>query len=423
MILPAAPDHRRRTAVRLRRCVRVVRLALVLALLASVLPSPSALSQIGPGASLTVLRGQVSVSRPDGTAVFPAGTGLTLAVGDIVGTLERTLAIVTFFSGSEIELGSNTTIVIRRLDRDLLDQAHITVEHVSGAGIIRVPPEGPPGATIRMLGQDTVAVVSAGEVGHGVDPTSNNVTVACVDDAWQCRPDGVAFPNEQAFLPGPVVMVLTGKGDLISMRVPPGASVWDLLSEGAGLGVEDGTDDVHGTIRSSRASQEDDDEAPRPSDLNPTPTPSGTVTPTPTGTITPTLTVTPTTTASATATLTPTATPTLTPTPTPTPTPPTGIPGAACGDPQADTGVAGIFNIVHSLGINAGVIHIEWDAFLAADQFEIFYDGIELFDSGLVADEGQADVRFGPGASTFVVVRVTTGPGSTMWTYTIDCIP
>ena len=30
-----------------------------------------------------------------------AGTGLTLAVGDIVGTLERTRAIVTFFTGSE----------------------------------------------------------------------------------------------------------------------------------------------------------------------------------------------------------------------------------------------------------------------------------------------------------------------------------
>src|SRR4051794_8963218 len=98
------------------------RFALVLLLLAAVLPISLVFSQVGPGASLTVVRGSVAVSRPDGTAIYPAGTGLTLAVGDTVGTLERTRAIVTFFSGSEVELGSNTTIIIRQLDRDLLDQ-------------------------------------------------------------------------------------------------------------------------------------------------------------------------------------------------------------------------------------------------------------------------------------------------------------
>src|SRR5262245_23001698 len=97
-----------------RRCAAIVpRLAIVLALPALWLPSPTGHSQVSPGATLTVLRGLVAVSRPDGTAVFPAGTGLTLAIGDIVGTLERTSAIITFFSGSEVQLGSNTTMVIR----------------------------------------------------------------------------------------------------------------------------------------------------------------------------------------------------------------------------------------------------------------------------------------------------------------------
>src|SRR5688572_13099494 len=109
-----------------------LRLVLGLLLLLTVLPSPEAWSQVRPGASLTVVRGSVAVKRPDGTAIYPAGTGLTLALGDIVGTLERTHAIVTFFSGSEIELGSNTTIVIRRLDRDLLEEAQIGVENVIG---------------------------------------------------------------------------------------------------------------------------------------------------------------------------------------------------------------------------------------------------------------------------------------------------
>src|SRR6188508_474763 len=79
-----------------------LRLAIVLALLPTALSAPTVLSQVRPGASLTVVRGSVSVTRPDGTAIYPAGTGLTLAIGDIVGTLERTQAIVTFFSGSEV---------------------------------------------------------------------------------------------------------------------------------------------------------------------------------------------------------------------------------------------------------------------------------------------------------------------------------
>src|SRR6478735_5728582 len=106
-------------ALRRRRTAAWTRFLIGLALLLALLPSPSAWSQVGPGASLTVVRGSVAVKRPDGTAIYPAGTGLTLALGDVVGTLERTRAIVTFFSGTEIELGSNTTIVIRRLDRDL----------------------------------------------------------------------------------------------------------------------------------------------------------------------------------------------------------------------------------------------------------------------------------------------------------------
>src|SRR6266536_1130213 len=171
-----APGDRRR----FRALTIALRIGLAVLLLAAVVPSSLVLCQVGPGASLTVIRGSVAVSRPDGTAIFPAGTGLTLAVGDVVGTIERTRAIVTFFSGSEIELGSNTTIVIRRLDRDLLDDARVTVENLTGLSVIRVPAGAPTESAIRVINGDTVAVIRSGEVGHGVDPDSNNVTVACV---------------------------------------------------------------------------------------------------------------------------------------------------------------------------------------------------------------------------------------------------
>src|SRR3954447_3101468 len=211
-----------------------LRIALGLALLVAALPSSLVLSQVTPGASLTVVRGSVAVSRPDGTAVYPAGTGLTLAVGDTVGTLERTRAIVTFFIGNEIELGSNTTITIRQLDRNLLDQTNITIQQVSGLSVTRMDPSGNPDSSIRVISADTVAVQHAGEVGHAVDPSSNNITAVCF---LRCGPDSLAFPSETMFARASVLRPLTGRGDLIDERFPAGASVWDVMSDAASLGV------------------------------------------------------------------------------------------------------------------------------------------------------------------------------------------
>ncbi|MCC7370317.1 MAG: hypothetical protein IT306_17970 [Chloroflexi bacterium] len=348
-----------------------VRLLLALALLSVVLPSTNVFSQVGPGASLTVVRGSVSVTRPDGTAIYPAGTGLTLALGDVVGTLERTRAIVTFFSGSEVELGSNTTIVIRRLDRDLLDSANVTVEHLTGMSVIRINN----GQPVRVLSDDTVAVVYRGEAGHGVDPTTNNITVACVDGGSKCSPSGVAFPAETAFLPGAVARVITGRGDRIDFRGAPGSSVWDILAEGGGLGQSEGTSTTR--IKSGR-NQGDDDEAQKP---------QGTPTPT-----------------SAPA----------------TPTPPAGTPGPACNTAVATGGTN--LTTVHNLGRSSGTLHIDWDSFPAADQYQIFYEGVEILNTGLVSNSGSANVPFA-GTSTFIQVTVTTGPGSNQWTYTIACLP
>jgi hypothetical protein len=365
-----------------------------LLLLATMLPSPDALSQVNPGASLTVVRGMVAVTRPDGTAVFPAGTGLTLALGDIVGTLDRTRAIVTFFSGSEIELGSNTSIVIRRLDRDLLDDAQVTVENISGLTVIRVTPGSPVTSAVRVVSGDTVAVVHSGEVGHGVNPDTNNVTVACVDGSFRCTPDGVAFPNETAFLVGQLSRTKTGRGDLIDQRVPSGTSVWDALADGGVLGQQEGSSSHHGK------EQADDDTPNNSAGLEATATPT------------------------LTRTLIPTTTATVTPTPTATgtATPPGGTPGPPCGVQRNDAGGSGDFTTVHSVGRTSGTIPFSWDAFNAADDFQVFYQGTLLFDTGLVQFTGSHAVPFGPGASTFITVVVHTGPGSTMWNYTVGCV-
>jgi hypothetical protein len=409
---------------------------LALALLLTIVPMPAALSQVGPGASLTVLRGSVAVSRPDGTAVYPAGTGLTLAVGDMVGTLDRTRALVTFFTGSEVELGSNTTIVIRRLDRDLLDEARVTIENVSGMTVIRVPQEGPPESAVRILSGDTVARVLSGEAGHGVDPTTNNITVACVDGQFRCRGDGVSFPYDSAFLSGAMSRTRTGKGDVVDTKIPAGASIWDVLSDGASVGSD--SDDTATNASSPNPSSShanalrsrSEADTPNASQAAATPTSTATVTPTVTGTATgtasPTTTATPTRTPTVTVTPTVTATPTRTPTftATPTATPPPGTPGPACGTTHEVTNADAVTTTVHLLGRSSGTLHFSWDAFANPDKFDLIYEGTQIFTTGgFVSNTGAADVAFGPGTSTYLTVVVTTGAGSNHWLYQIDCLP
>ncbi len=77
---------------------------------------------------------------------------------------------------------------------------------------------------------------------------------------------------------------------------------------------------------------------------------------------------------------------------------------------------------VHNLGRNSGTVTIDWDANIAPDQFDIYYEGHLIFSTNVpVAGVGTATVPFGPGQSTFITVVVTPGPGSLVWTYTISC--
>src|SRR4051812_15522813 len=102
---------------------------------------PSALGaptdQIAAGATLTVLRGRAAVLKSDGTALSPAASGLALGPGDQVATLASAGALVTFFEGSEIELGADATIVIREL-ASRGQVTTITIESVVGSAVHRV---------------------------------------------------------------------------------------------------------------------------------------------------------------------------------------------------------------------------------------------------------------------------------------------
>src|SRR5687768_8471071 len=98
----------RRYVVSSLRCLTLLSLLLG----GLLLPVTGGEAQLNTGATLTVLRGTVAVLRADGSPLSPATSGLALGVGDQISTLANAGALVTFFEGSEVELGSNTTIVI-----------------------------------------------------------------------------------------------------------------------------------------------------------------------------------------------------------------------------------------------------------------------------------------------------------------------
>jgi hypothetical protein len=89
-----------------------------------------------PGATLSTFNGEVAVSRANGTATQPAPNGLTLGVGDRIGTLGRATAIVNFFEGSQIELGWNTTVILREM-RSSGSETHVVAELVVGVSTSR----------------------------------------------------------------------------------------------------------------------------------------------------------------------------------------------------------------------------------------------------------------------------------------------
>lgn len=97
-------------------------------------------------------------------------------------------------------------------------------------------------------------------------------------------------------------------------------------------------------------------------------------------------------------------------------------------DATTQSGGPGITVTVHELG-DAGPLSFlfEWEAFFVPDQFEVLYEGVVVFDTGVVGDavgegSGSMAVLLPAGTSTQVTVRVT-GPVGTLWEYKVNCPP
>src|SRR5215210_3579264 len=138
--------------------VRFRAVGLVTLLLAVASVATPAVSQVQEGATLTVLRGQVAIIRPDGSSIQPAASGTTVFAGDEIRTLGNTGALITFFVGTEIEMGEETILVVDRVSRQG-DRIDVSLKQVLGAAVHRVATFSDPGSSYRVDAGGAVALV------------------------------------------------------------------------------------------------------------------------------------------------------------------------------------------------------------------------------------------------------------------------
>lgn len=301
-------------------------LLLLLALSQFVLPPP-ALSQLQDGATMTVLRGQVAIIRPDGAAVQPAPSGTIVRAGDEIRTLSATGALITFFVGTEIELGAETILVVDRVSRQG-ERVDVSLKQVLGATLNRVQSLADPGSAYRIEAGGAVAVVRGTTFSLlGPFPTArgNVVVLVCLED---CDRHTTFAGVPVAPFTGFVVEVDRGRvvGPVQTFKVDPAAGYWQNLWEGATIfeqldqgdtrGVPAGQvpagqqAEVRGRLEREERERDYRDESPP----GPGPDATATLTATPAG-AGPGATATPTATAPGDATPTATATPTTGPLP------------------------------------------------------------------------------------------------------------
>ena len=198
--------------------------ALVPALVLSLLLSVGFVNaQVRDGATMTVLRGQVAVLRPDGSATQPAPTGTAVSAGDEIRTLSGAGALITFFAGTEIELGEETILVVERVTRQG-DRVDVSLKQVFGASLHRVQTFSDPGSAYRVEVGGAVAVVR-GTTFLVYGPTDENVVgIVCTADC----DDRTTFAG-CPLAPNLGIWAEVDRGRVVSACAPfaPQGSIWD----------------------------------------------------------------------------------------------------------------------------------------------------------------------------------------------------
>jgi hypothetical protein len=215
-----------------------------------------ALGQITFGATLTVLRGTTSVVRSDGSAVQPASSGVTLNAGDRVATVGKSSALVTFFDGSEIELGADTTIAIQDASGEAGGVVTFLIEVVLGNTVHKVATLKNPGSSYQIVAGEGLVEVRGTTVGVGVNGQG---------DATAYLQEGQASMNGYTLHNGEGCTL--GAAGAFECGNQNGNNIWTVLSEG----ITNGETQKPDLSNAPKADDQKDQKEPSPS---PSPSPS-----------------------------------------------------------------------------------------------------------------------------------------------------
>jgi hypothetical protein len=340
-------------------------------------------AQVDQGATLTVLRGQVAVIHPDGTAVQPAASGTLVRIGDEIRTISKSGALITFFTGTEIEMGDDTILVVDQLSRQG-DRIDISLRQVLGATVNRVQSLAGAGSSFEIQAGGAVALVrgtSFALVGPVATSVGDVVATACQAD---CSPASTFAGCPM--MPYTGLGVVTGRGKVESECTDFSVDRATGLLDAAFEGVTTTEQHVQGSTQGRSAgivapgNRKDVNVQKEPPDLRvPTPAPS------------------------------------------PAPAPPAGA--RPCN--TLTSGGPGVTTTVFDLVRTSGTFSFQYEAFVEPDRFEVIYEGRTLLDTDLVPRPGVpsgATVSLTySGASRAVTVVVTGATTGTVWNYTVGC--
>ena len=198
---------------------------IILALSLFLVPVQGAAGQVREGATMTVLRGEVAVIRPDGTATQPAPSGTTVFPGDEIRTLSPGGALITFFGGTEIEMGPATILIVNRVSQDGA-RIEVSLKQVFGATISRVQALTDPASSYRIEVGGAVALVRGSTLAvRGPETTPSGVfaSVACQD----CGPRSSLEDLRS--------------GERVPLGPPPSGYSWPVATGGGQEAVKDGS--------------------------------------------------------------------------------------------------------------------------------------------------------------------------------------
>lgn len=92
-------------------------------------------------------------------------------------------------------------------------------------------------------------------------------------------------------------------------------------------------------------------------------------------------------------------------------------------DAQVEAGSNAPETHVIEMGATGGTFIFDWETYVQKDRVVVSYEGVTLFDSGCVGDNGSETLNFS-GASSHVTVEVVpncTGSSGTLWNWTVNC--